>query len=1632
MAGGRATAGGVTYQAQVAAYCSVLVLAEHHAARLPAFAADAYPVSVWCETAEALDDIELRFSHGKRLLMQAKRGLGLQRGENSQLGKACGQLVAAAEDDTELAIVVDPTSKSTVTKDLAELLDTLRTQPFDTPLRKTHLSKRLARAQDVLVEHLRRAWHIRYRKTATTFELRRLIARTRILIIDVEGNGSEAREAESLLRVSVVADAAGAPGAWTHLLKVSLELAKRSSGIGRPQLHRALLDEGIALRVAPTLHADAHQLIASAQRTLRDLRQLSHIQLGTEALQIDRELPEVIHAAAEQGSLVVVGEPGIGKSGALHQMALAAQDRGQTVVVLAAEEFDSATQRGLADELRLEHDVAEVIAGWPVTGLLVIDGLDAGSDKTRRALATLMRRAAEDAPHWHIVASIRTFDLRNDPTLPIQFPIIPRAPIDQVWTDPEFRTVRHVRAGRLTDDEVDQLAVAAPDLHHLVTAAPNRMRDLARVPFNLRLLAQLTETVAPDELQRIDSQVELLEAYWRERVLQPVTSRDLRERLLRDLCEHALTARRLTIPRSIIRDGPIQLVEHLQEVLGNEVLIERTLSEGGVDGDHLAFAHNVLFDYAVARLLLRSPGQLLERLTTDPRLLLRARPSIELHMRWLWNQDTARCAFWQQALSLAGSNDIGELPKTIAPAVAVDLARTLTDFDHLLAALHHNAPAADNATGHAVGALTASTPSRQLLTQDVPWPELLKALTDRLTAARMWIAQRLMLDLADQLPGSSDRARHTLGEASRTLLAAALDAPGSSRATQRIVQFAIEVVRKTFATDPTASEALLRRLLEPARVRNDGHWQLFRLADDIGAVAEIAPAFVGDVYRAAFGYHETSDEATAMLPSQLMTLRSSRKQDYDLARHLMAEQYHHLLSAHPAIAIDVLDDAVSHMPKVERYQDTPPRVMRFQIARRRPGVRLDSSYVWDRPGGHDYTENMLEALEKRLTALAAEDAQADVDAVATEILSGTRNAALWRVLLRVAARHPNCFIGFLSDLLARPRIHLQRDLEHPAGQALAALHPTLDMPQRKAVEQAVMALPQQVEPALRDLTERRRDELLSTLQLDLIADAAARRRRVELDNAEEPFTARAPPFDFEIGWGGPVTDAEILRGDGIDADSPANAAILELAQPIGEFATTHLNEAPNARQRRAITGKLRPLWTVLQDEPVDVDDRVLDLTWGKLAAAAECLARRPVGLTPSTGPLVRDILLAASEHPEPTRLSQPLEEFDKHPHWGSHTPRIEAAEGLTSLAQDARWACGEVTDAVQRLSRDAVATVRFAVSRRAASLLHTSPDLAWSIVEERVAHDPSAAVVQVMLDEHGPLRYLANRDQERALSALRAMVAHEQRRRAPRDELLKAAYSFLAAFAVWRDASLGRRSVEALLKDPVRHEHALTAVIAQLRDATIHGGSACDAEAHAIRRRALDLYGDIATWATNTMAEAETAHGPDRSTWPTAMIERWDGAARLADAVGDQLFFASGVFQERQGQAPDDRHANPQQRLRLYHESYPILEQLSAMGLPQLAHRLVEMLAGCTDADPTGVFNLVTNAIRAGGRYGYQYESMAAGQTTKLIRRYLAEHRELFDDDQRAQQLIDILELFVGAGWPEALRLVYGLDDLYR
>jgi hypothetical protein len=58
---------------------------------------------------------------------------------------------------------------------------------------------------------------------------------------------------------------------------------------------------------------------------------------------------------------------------------------------------------------------------------------------------------------------------------------------------------------------------------------------------------------------------------------------------------------------------------------------------------------------------------------------------------------------------------------------------------------------------------------------------------------------------------------------------------------------------------------------------------------------------------------------------------------------------------------------------------------------------------------------------------------------------------------------------------------------------------------------------------------------------------------------------------------------------------------------------------------------------------------------------------------------------------------------------------------------------------------------------------------------------------------------------------------------------------------------------------------------------------------------------------------------------------------------------------------------------------------------------------------------------------------MAETVALRISERYLAEYRELLEEDAEARKaLLDMLDVFARAGWPRLRRLVLRLDQIYR
>ena len=511
----------------------------------------------------------------------------------------------------------------------------------------------------------------------------------------MDPGGHDETAAKNTLRQRILKKPADADLAWNTLIATTANYATNHQRADRHALQRALTDAGIDLQAQRSYRDDIDRLTAHTTTTLASLLDFSRIHLGNHRVTIDRPPAIALRTAAHDGHLLVLGTPGAGKSGALHDLANTLRARGAAVVLFAVDQLEATSIGNLRNELGLTHDLTTILTHWPGTtpGYVLIDALDAArTDGAIRTLNALIEQVIASNSRWRVIASVRKFDLRYNAKLRTLFHGTPPT----TFTDNEFPTIRHINIPTLTDAELAQVAQQSPALSSLMTPAPAPLQELLRLPFNLRLLAELLGTgINPATLQPLTTQVELLDRYWLARIIREDALGDARELVLERTTKAMVHQRALRIPRTaaIANDAASSAI--LNDLLSTHVLAEWTTPAGLPQRDFLTFPHHLLFDYAVARLAVPPlHADLIARLTAEPDLFIAIRPSIDLHFQRLWHTDQP--AFWELTF-LAIAASIPEIGKLIGPSVAALHATNVADFQPLIDQLNNPAPVAHEA-----------------------------------------------------------------------------------------------------------------------------------------------------------------------------------------------------------------------------------------------------------------------------------------------------------------------------------------------------------------------------------------------------------------------------------------------------------------------------------------------------------------------------------------------------------------------------------------------------------------------------------------------------------------------------------------------------------------------------------------------------------------------------------------------------------------------------------------------------------------------------------------------------------------------------------------------------------------------
>jgi hypothetical protein len=1143
-AGGARAAGGIDNQARVAAWLTSLVVTDQPVPWLPD---GARVEAVGGDTGMAMDDVGALSDRGGLVAIQAKGGLTLDTRPTSPLAAAVDQAVEqfrSGVPDSEQTRPVDPDrdrlvilgngTSSKPIRTLGEVTARLRTLPAAVPLTSAAINKTQDTALAVLRAHIERAWTSAADAAPTDDEIRALLRVLVVDVLDLDDGGSDRATTTVHLQATLL-DPASTDRAWNHLVELGRRLSVERSWRRRPDLAAHLASAGTP--VGPSAHymTDVRALLRISEATLQSLAE--HATLPTTRGKIHCERAAAADLVKVDGSFVLIGAPGCGKSGVIYEIASHLAD--EDVIALSVDTLadDAGATR---TNFGLHHDLVDVLQQWSGDGraTLILDGLDAARGE---ATAWLSRLASSlSYTRWRIIASIRRFDLQHNLRWQQIFRGDPVAPGD-VTEATDIPRVRHYLLGDLTNDELNTLARSSQEIADLLERSSTQLIDLLCNPFNLRLAAELLELgESVDSMASARDQLQLLQRYWRSRVSNGPRGRS-RIRVLTALVEEMLRTRRLRADDSVV---PVGLDDDVHALLHDGVLQEVSPLLIAASSPMLVFSHHILFDYAAAALVLASPdgSQLGQRLRGNPDLAVIARPSVDLHLADLWHADPTRARFAATVDDLVAGDQV--LAGIAAARVVIENAGTGRDTIWLAERFRDDAKIALTITSWLCGVMDAADPllMRRLHAALAIWAELTGTATEvlqRQFTLQTGQAALLLLRQLDQLSPLMPRATDAAVRAASTArlmtvcLTAGADgawlAPGVARLLPRAVAVDGELAGTLLATINDAALAEQRTEV------------LSCFVQQIECIAQTTPDTAAAVLSAAWEYDDDSDETT-YLTRGVLSLTSTRRQDLNHLRWLTGEKFPAFICATGVLCaartVGAVLDAVTG-----RRDDAHSKPLEAFGAE---GRLLDFAPELRYGPGHGVPLEIVRTFLGALDDVVDEQEAKDIVAV---LVASVSHPEFWSRLLTAAREKPQWHVP-VATALASGALLANTQTRAASGELMGVLSAALEPEQHsRLLEQPIQQAAELFPLDAAHWREQAVDQLLGYLDVSRVQDSAMRERLANLLAGDGP--PRAPePSRITAGWSS-IDLAEVLGQDTYNAlGDDARTALEELRRVL--------------------------------------------------------------------------------------------------------------------------------------------------------------------------------------------------------------------------------------------------------------------------------------------------------------------------------------------------------------------------------------------------------------------------------------------------------------------------------------------------
>ena len=1334
-------------------------------------------------------------------------------------------------------------------------------------------------------------------------------------------------------------------------------------------------------------------------------------------------LLEALENSAERGHLLVVGEPGAGKTWLLKEFVFRRKDRGDGVVFLRAEDHAASSLTELLKSIGTT-DFFSALRNYPGDRkFLVIDSLDSlRAEASQRAFRDLIRIVQTEVPAFTVVLSIRTFDMQRSPELQQLFPLKDEPPSNAMHSP-----ARHFVVPVFSEKELEEAVAQDERLRSIVSSASAEAKTLLCNPFNLWLVIHLIDVRAPvDWLSTIQSEVQLLDRYW----LYRIDGREdgvSKNRLLRLFTERMVDSRTMSVGLrefgpSAIPDAP------LNSLLSDEIL---AMSESG----RISYAHNILFDFGISRLLIDEENVMTFLLAAPARAIF-YRPSVSYLMARLWFRD--RTVFWKTT-----SRFFDQQPNTAA-VVAITAAKSIFDLVQTnddLSSLFAMSPAgrirAVVFLSRAIQALNGLDSKKryvwihflissledldkQLLNETVALIEAALLSADSVAETKLLtlIAIRVLRWIWDRAEAETDIAN-----------ARSLADFGAARL--------VPIVSKNYSATPSEAKAMLTEVLGRFKNPRSSASEAFRVVSNFDSVIECDPELASAIYIAVLGHEEESSDQT-QLGGAVLALLSTRSQDFSLSYYILSTKFKELAIRDPVVAAKTV--ALSVTAQVRHKEGETINALHayewtFQFLGQAIPLNSDRSEIWDR-SHKDYTavqlvDQLLYSLKAQLES--GELSSEEVRSIISELGQANEFAVTWRRILTYASHTPE-FLAIIPDLLRVPELLCAPETTEPAGAAIrAAYEKDLFTSQDFAsIETAILDIPKlPVATIFRDPLYVR-NNLLACIPADKRgSDAIAALEVHEAKSGARPSTGffqAGPAFwgpDEEDGW---------LKRQGVDTDRVDNRALLTATHALKSFESQFMSQTQTPSKEQA-EGVIAELWSSYQliEQNMTADERVVTDALTTTAAVAKAILRNKEFAEDAEAVMrCKAIITTAADYPLPLPREDADVNFDR-PAW-SPTPKIEAAQAVMNYLGN--WGTDERMKLLAvNLSADPSPAVRLQITMSLTYLYEKNSEWFWKIAKARLPVENAIGVL-ASLAHSVTNPYIAKREIKSVIDWQTGLLARELPS-GRTDEVLKTvAHSLTDLFVFFGDADASQ-ALRVFEQQPGKYSGELAQVALSATYYLSDGIEGDDPTKTEIRTRAREAWMRALNCADMVISEYFNTPKPASAEELAREQETLKGALIIIDSAVFQLYLLFRVDKRLMREnvpALDDA-----QRKKLFRELEPIWKLLlgpigpqhKGLLAAQTTQHLMELFRTTVSYDPAYVLQLAADLFK-GFNMGYQSDPMSIGEIVKFAEIILADHKEILKEPTNAANLASILDQFVEFGWPQAMQLLMKLDSAVR